>query len=318
MQNEYGMSAMSPSITTAVSDIEIFQAQLANLSDADRKSLHEVYILEWCKLAVRDNGWVNIILGGITVLLGASVLEEFSIPKLIQFLLGLLGIAQCIWALVAPHYPRFREFAILLLIAAVWNVFIGFNNGAWLVIILGLLQLWWSYVSYRLFRFYQQYPFGERPAHIVKLYHDLWHSLMRGSLKREANVINVWIKLLLWRIWLIDNLAVVASNSSRLLIIRRKDELNFIPFSKKPMGRWRVNGRMIIKTFYERSVMRGKDFEKYAHWKGLETILAQVGPSTWERLPRAIQIVLRLIGILILLFVIYVIAEFIDLFIRYG
>ncbi len=300
------------------SDSLSLQAQLTNLSDDQYAALRDVYLIERRKSDLRGYGWINLVLGGLTVWSGTGVFTFFSIPRLIQLVVGLLIVGQSLWALIDQKNARFLGFSLLLLISGIWNIYIGAIANAVLTLLFGVLQLWWTYTTYQLYRHYRQFQFTQPPENMVTLYHNLWNALIRGKLKREENVIEVWIKLLLWRIWLIDNLAVVASKDRRLLIVRRKDELNFIPASKKPMGKWRVNGRMRVNEVYERSVMSGKAFEKYAPWKGLETILAQVGPSTWERLPRAIRIVLRLIGVLILLFVIYVIAGFIDLFIRYG
>jgi hypothetical protein len=296
--------------------------RLSSLTQEELKALADVYHDRWRKNWLRTNGWTNIFLGGLTLWLGLSGLAENSFPKLVQTLAGALIVGQSLWSIVSPSTGAILRFAALFLGAGIWNTLLavddGFLGAALLVGLLGIAQLWWAFQSYREYQRYRSLELPETQAEMVRFYDEVWRAITSGAFKGDSASIHLWIGLSLCQGLLLENKVVFAVKGQKLLVIQGKDEANFVPNSSKPMKKRRVYGRIKLNAIFERAMMKRDSFEKYALWKGEEAVLAEVTPSLWRRLPRAIRIVLMVIGGLVFAYIVFVAISIVGALIKYG
>ena len=298
------------------------KTRLSNLTPDELKTLRDIYHDRWRKSWLRTDGWFNLFLGGLTLWLGLSGPSQTSFPRLIQAVLGLLILGQSLWAIVTPSTPAILRFAIVLLAAGVWNMLLAIvgrlAGGLFLVGLLGIAQLWWAIQAYGQYRRYKHMALPDPPDDEVRFYDEIWHAIAKGVLKRDAAVINLWVRLDKWRGLLLEDKVVFALLRQKLLIIQLKDEANFVPNSSRPMGKRRVYGRIKLNEVFERALMNRDSYEKYARWKGEEAVLAEVTPSFWQRLPRPLRIVLMIVAGLVLLYIGFIVIGVIGLIIQYS
>lgn len=290
--------------------------------DADQiRSINNIFHIRLRNNWLRTVGWVNLILGALTLWIGSAVFLNFSIPRFIQFSIGIIIFGQSIWSLIVQNNGGLLRFAWVFLIAGAWNIFLAINyinTGTFLTGLLGLMQLKWAYDSFLGYRRYQEMNLPTPMPEMNKTYDDMWHFVSREMAKKAPDLIQLWIGGLRWRALLAENFAVFASRRNKLLIIKPKTEINFAASTRNPMKKRRIQGGIILNTATERASMHNSDFVKYAEWKGLEAVISEIKPSIWERLPRAVRIIIWSILGLILAYIIFITIGVIQLLVRYS
>ncbi|MBZ0301806.1 MAG: hypothetical protein K8J31_18810 [Anaerolineae bacterium] len=127
---------------------EDIKTRLSTLTAEELNSLRDTYDVRWRTSWLRSTGWLNVILGGLTLWLGLTCPCGFTVPKLIQALAGGLIVGQSVWAIMLPSTAGFLRFALVFLGAGIWNLLLalseGFAGGAFLVGLLGVAQLRWA------------------------------------------------------------------------------------------------------------------------------------------------------------------------------
>src|SRR4051794_9915921 len=117
---------------------------LAALSEADFSALQNAYYYRWLQLVLRSLGWLNLILGGLTLWLGLSGIDQ-GILKVIQALLGVVIVGVSLWGLAAPSRQVLFGYSFMFALTGIWNLLLGVRYGIFtsglLIALLGLLQL---------------------------------------------------------------------------------------------------------------------------------------------------------------------------------
>jgi hypothetical protein len=300
---------MSHISTDSFPSADYIKNRLSHLTAAELKALEDISRERARKNWLRSNGWLNIFLGGLTLWLGLSGLSEPALPRLIQTIAGAIIVGQSVWAIVSPSKTAILRFAVVLLGAGIWNIFLAVSDGAWLTGLLGIAQLWWALQAYRGYKNQQVMNLAEPQDDLSQFYDEVYHAITKGVLKRDADSIDLWIGLAKWRGLLLDDKVVFVPIGSKLLSVQHKDEFNFVPNSSNAMNQRRVYGRIKDNTGSQRALIKRDSFARYARWKGEEAVLAQVSTSLWGRFIQAVQIIILLIVGLLVLYTGYILIR---------
>ena len=292
--------------------------RLSNLTSEEEKALGDLYHDRWRRHWLRTNGWVNIFLGGLTMWFVLSDLPYMPLPRIIQTVIGALMVGQSLLAIVLPSTAGFFRFAAVFLISGIWNIFLGVFAWAFLAGLLGVFQLWWAYEAFREYRRFRALMLPEPQPDINRLYDEVFQAITKKTFKNDPNLIAMWIGYPKWQGLLLENKAVLAFRKQKLLVVRSKENVNFMPTGSNLIRKRRIYGRIKLHTNTERAMMKRDSFETYVHWKGLESVLTNTTPTLWQRLPKPIRIAFVIIGVLILLFIAFMIINVIALTIKYS
>lgn len=280
-------------------DSAAIKSWFSNLTSDQISLINNIYQLRLRDSWLRTVGGLNLFLGLITLWLGSPVLYNFSIVRLIQYLIGAVIIVQSIWALVSQNTAGLLRFSGVFLISGVWNVFLAINGGLrggpLLVGIFGLLQLKWAYDTFLEYRRYQALKLPEPSPETKKIYDDIGRAVKNIERKNDPDVIQIWIGQLWWRALLLENVAIFVLGRRNLVAIEPKDLFNFIPHTLNPTKKRRIYGSMNLNAVNIRAMMPNRYFSKYAAWKGQDLLISQAVPSSWERLPRAVRVMILII-----------------------
>lgn len=293
------------------------KTRLANLNADEVLDLKQAYHWYWLKDWLRANGWLNLVLGGLTVWLGLDYPRLTWISGL-QIVAGLLIIGQSVGALRSPDLAGVLRFALVFLGAGLWNLGIGVTNSNLLLGLFGLFQIAQAYQTYRQYQRLQSLNLHYPLASTLHLYDQTCATVARGAFAQTRDGVQLWIRRNVWYGLLLDDLAVFGLKNRRLVIVRPKAEVNFVPQSSNPFSKQRVYGRLALNVDNERTMLRRADFSKYAQWKGEQVVLAQVTLSLWQRLPRVVRIIVWTILGLFLLYVAFMVFVVVQAFIQYG
>lgn len=296
--------------------------RLSNLTAEELGVFRTIYHQEWRKAWLRGNGWINLVLGGLAVWMGAGCLcGTLTFSQLMQLGLGALLILQSLSMIFISQNASILRFALVLLIIGVWNlglaIFSELRSGQILLAALGGLQVMWAWGVYRVYQRYFKVMIGEIPADLKTLYTLVWKSMMHGPLRRDPDTIDLWIKLNRWRGLLLPDRAIYAANANHL-IIQLKADANFAPNTQNFTGRSRVYGQINLAGSRERAVMSQHSFHQYSLWAGWDTVFEKVKLPWWNRLPNIVRIPLLLVLAIGFIYLVYMIITAVNFFSQYG
>ncbi|MBL8157141.1 MAG: hypothetical protein JNM70_23410, partial [Anaerolineae bacterium] len=127
--------------------------RLQSLSAEQLTGLRQSLSYRLIQAQLKGLGWLNVFLGLLTVWL-ALLPSEYTLFKIIQFIIGLSTVVASLWSIIAPRPSGLRMWGVLLSVAAVWNLFIGLIPFGinWFPIALALFQAWGVFSMYRNFQ----------------------------------------------------------------------------------------------------------------------------------------------------------------------
>ena len=273
---------------------------------------------------IKRDAWLNIFLGGLTLWLGVSNINQ-GLPRIIQSVLGAIIILQCISVLYKPSVPSLMRFSVVFLVSGVWNLIVAsINNFAGFstfIAFLGGMQIWWAYGFARIYEREKDKRFIAPAAQIVQFYDNLLAELRAIRQKSDEDAIDISLKRYQWYGWLLGDYAFfVPRNNRRNLIIARKSDVNFAPRNEQQLSRRRINGIFKIDDLVAWSDVRSDTLERYQQWKDVDSPDADFVKTYYEqqRTPLLISKIFRGFTILFLFGVVLIVGWLIWLVIQYG
>ena len=177
------------------------KSQLLALTPAEFQSLKEAYYYRWVTSLLRNNGWLNLFLGGRTLWLGLSGSGQ-SIFTVIQTIFGILIVGQSLWALRESTISNIQRFSILFALCGIWNILLGVISGLYgiglIIGLLGILQLWGAYQFRKIHQQYSQVTLVKPSTEVAKLYDSIWKSLDKDIIYNDADYIETDIQRRKW------------------------------------------------------------------------------------------------------------------------
>ena len=238
---------------------------------------------------LRATAWVNLVLGGLTLWAGLSAIG-ISFSAAVQSILGALIIIQSLLALIRPRAWSLLALAILLLLVGLWNIglivfvnffsfFLSFNI-LWLV--LGILQLWWTYRTYQLYRVFSAYPTPKPTPELAQKYNNIWEGLSHPTpaLSPELLMMKLAGNRNWWNVMLLPDRAILAHKRQRFLMLVDKPDLIVVPDNPKAILRDQI--AIFIRVGLESYL--GKIYpgslQQYMKWKGITDSQSELDQTT--------------------------------------
>jgi hypothetical protein len=248
---------------------------------------------------MRNTGWLNFFLGGLTFLLGVGFPGNPPM-KTIQAFLGLATVFVSIWSIVLPSPTGVAIWSVVLGIAGTWNIIVAIRDQSLIVGIFGALQLWWTYRLYRTFRKNTQSAKPDTEA--LRLYNDLQRAVQRLNIRddEDPDFIRIKVNRRWWQGFLLQDRVALVSRQGIALLIAERSKTTFIfrdgkgILGKRIAGTFDLDGISSNKVTFPRAT-----FEHYNRWKGVsdaESIewLNELDLSNRKRLPIRIAVILLL------------------------
>jgi hypothetical protein len=274
--------------------------RLAELTPNEMKYLEAVHFDYSRKQWLRSMGTINIFLGGLTLALGLSIISHSWLAP-IQVLFGGLTILQSIWAIFVPTTGAILRFVGILLFSSIWNLLLSIGNGANVFAgVIGVLQIWWTWQAFKLYRLNQKTNVEALQLEAVQLYNQARRMISSATFHDDPAGIKLWIGRSLWHGLLLEDKAALASSDSKLLFICDKDDLSFAT-GMQSTTRKRIYGRVISAAESSRAMMTRDSYDKYAKWKGDRADEVTLSPTAQYLSWSAKKIILLVIGLLLCL-----------------
>ncbi len=250
-------------------DADGLLARMAALSDTEIKALQNAYYYRWLQLTLRANGWLNLVLGGFTLLLGLSGLD-YGILKVIQTLFGVVIVGVSLWGLLKPSRDAIFGYSIMFALAGAWNIFLGVRGGFVGIdlfgLVLGIFQVRWAY------QFYQLYS-QKLPASIAKpdqdiraLYDALWQEFAQTRRVINDQLLEMIFGRDRWRGFTFGDYVALASPKTKLIIFAHKSEFNFAANNANGRSK-RLKGHFQFHELSNRAAMDRSFYERYLQWR---------------------------------------------------
>ena len=279
-------------MTDSISVGQNLKATLVAQSPEQFDALKQVGIYYRLIRGLRSTGWENLFWGGVTLWLGMSALYP-NIFTQIQSVLGIVIIAQSLWAIIRPSTNGFLALTSVLLFCGLWNLFLtvrsGFAGFSVFVGLLGAFQLWWAYRTYRSYNVLSQLPTPD--AELVAQYDTIWQGLTHPSptLSPELLIMQLNRNRYWWNGILLPDHAILAHKRQKLLLFVSKAELIIVAERPKVINRNKFGiFAQIGNDSWVGKVYRN-GFQQYLQWKGISDAELAITPRI-SRMRRVRQI----------------------------
>ncbi|MBX3061945.1 MAG: hypothetical protein KF726_03160 [Anaerolineae bacterium] len=251
------------------------KSQLAALTSEQFDALKNVYHYRWLASSMQRDGWLNLILGGITVW-GAWEGQSFNSLWLIQLVLGLAIVGQSLWMLSKPDTAGLLRFSILLAAVGIYNItgpLLRGNNGTTVTIVagLGLLQLWMAYTVYGLYQKRKDMTITKPTAEQDRLYDVLWAQIINMSLSSnddndylEATMQGKW-----WQGFLLGDRVILAKKNAppKWMIVANAPEVTFDTKQTVTTTTSQIRGKMKFGILTLTAALHRVFFARLVEWK---------------------------------------------------
>ncbi len=279
--------------------LEDLKTRLSSLSAEQLAALRLSYSYRLLQAWLRNMGWVNLFLGGLTFLLGIGIPGN-TLLKAIQAFLGLVTIIVSLWSILFPLAIGAVIWGVLLGIAGTWNIFIAISYQGVVVGAFGVLQLWWAYRCYRDFRKNAETTWPG--VETLRLYDNLQRAVRSFEAKEgeDSDFIRLKFNRRWWQGFLLQDRAVLASRQGIALLIAEGSKTTFTFRDGKGILRKRIVGTFDLDGISAKNVTFPQaTLEAYNRWKGIPDIqtaewLNALDLDSRKRLP------VRIVAILIL------------------
>jgi hypothetical protein len=289
------------------------KSRLLALAPAEFQSLKEAYYYRWVTSLLRNNGWLNLLLGGLTLWLGLTGFGQ-SIFKVIQTIFGILIVGQSLWALRESTTSNIQRFSILFALCGIWNILLavisGFYGIGLIIALLGILQLWSAYQFRKIHQQYSKVKLVKPSAEVAQLYDSIWKSLVKDIIYNDADYIEIEIQRRKWCGFPLPNRLVLAFKQRNILMLADKNDVLLVPINPRASGRWvEIIFKFDINASTVAKIPRSL-YEKYVAWKGEAMVMADapVELRQTRNIKRYIRIAALIILGLIALFVLNMIS----------
>lgn len=250
-------------------DAQELMSQLTSLTDADFAALQNAYYYRWLKSTLANYGWLNLILGGLTLLLGLMGIQ-FGLLKAIQALLGAIIVGVSLWALVSPSRQTYFGYSILFVLAGAWNLFLGIRDGALtgglFLMIFGILQLRWAYQTYQVYTTRIPASTSKPSKETMALYASIWQQFVRSRYAHNDQLLEVLFGRERWRGFTFGDYVAFASPKRKQLMFARRSEIAFDANNPDP-ARKTIQGKFRLNMLVNRAAMQREFYERYLQWK---------------------------------------------------
>ncbi|MDX2159696.1 MAG: hypothetical protein SF162_00085 [bacterium] len=264
---------MQPLSASESEQLSVIRQQIETLSADQRGALESVFVQFRLESALRNTGYLNLILGGYTLFLASSGLNPAWVSSG-QIVFGLVTLALSVWSIVRPSVIGWRLFSILFLFSGLWNLNIhfAFGSGIGLLLILGVLQLYWAYVYNRAYRRDVQKlrALPQPTEHTRQQYQTALDLLRRVPAQPDDGLIEITLNGARYLLWLLSDRAVLSAPRYRMLKVMNisdfRLELKNIPDPAKD-GRQRFPIRLHLDDGSTRGSISRKGFARFTAWQ---------------------------------------------------
>lgn len=241
------------------------KSRLQTLSAEQLTGLRQIYSYRLAQITVNSMGCLNLFLGLITVWSAVGISGPLPV-KIIQASLGFATVVVSLWSIGAPRPLGVLVWCGLLGLLGVWNTFIAVTGSHlnFLILLLGLLQVW---VAIRMYQLFQKNP-PPATAHgeTLRVYDELRGVMWQLKTKEDSDpdAIRFQFRRRWWHGFLLpDRIALVLPKGVGLLVIPKdKATFNFAEKhsfggARQMMGNLNLDGvelkqAIIPRTTYER------------------------------------------------------------------
>lgn len=247
---------------------------LKTLTPQQIKTLTEIQRYWVFVMMMRSNGVTNIILGFLN--LGLAALNSNTPLSIVQLVFGVALIIQSILAYTKPSLGGLLRFIVLVGFAGIWNTTLGAVNGLYgantLVAIFGLVQVWWAYKAYRVYREYQANPPKRTDVELSNLYDETFQALSKAQIKTDPDLIEIDMQRNRWRGWLLGDYAVFThkNKADKRLLWTEKSEVVFAPYDVNQITKRYTRGYFKIGELISWGGLKRESLGRYQQWKPVD------------------------------------------------
>jgi len=289
-------------------DTSALKARLVQFTSNDWEKLRQLSLYYAMRGQLRQDSWLNLVLGAFTLWLGLSRIE-YGYLYVVQALGGGVTILVSLIGLAQSNARSVQLFSGLFFAAGAWNLFVTFqsNPGSvnWLVLILALLQFWWAAQSRKRFQLYQELDTG-KPAALTDEYTQLCDAMNKGEFADDTRYLEMRINRRMFRgLMMSEYIFLIAKGLRRFMLVIPKQ--NFILFSRKSPGvakplQWHEVAIIYGQGQKGIAHIRSLFFSRYLDWNGNQPLAL----DTMGLLMRTLQIrqSIRVLSVVILILIV--------------
>ncbi len=260
---------MPPSGTNIANPPSDPRLRISTLTPSGLNTLKTLYQYQSIKQKITTTGWLNVFLGAFTIWLG-SFLVSRDIFAVFHLLIGCLIVGVSLWAIIAPSARVILLDSVIFAVCGIWNILIpiryGFHSLSPIILFLGLLQLWWTFQYYKLYKDAVQMSFAKPSSEAMNLYNQIWSEIGKISDRDKKDYIELKMRGKLWRGLLLPKLAVFAAHRRKMLIVSDRANVSFIP-NNSNFGSRVFQGRFTFNAIVSPAVFPRPSLERFTHWK---------------------------------------------------
>src|SRR5258707_10572121 len=108
---------------------EDLKTRFLSLSPEQLDALRLSYSYRLLQAGLRDTGWINLFLGGLTFFLGIGIPGN-PVLKALQAFFGISIVLVSMWSIVSPVVIAVAVWTIVFGISGLWNIFIAFSESS--------------------------------------------------------------------------------------------------------------------------------------------------------------------------------------------
>ncbi len=277
---------------------EELKTRFLSLSPEQLDALRLSYSYRLLQAGLRDTGWINLFLGGLTFFLGIGIPGN-PVLKALQAFFGISIVLVSMWSIVSPVVIAVAVWTIVFGISGLWNIFIAFSESSLIAGILGLLQLWWTYQLFLTFRKNSQT--AKPGAETLRLYDLLQRTMQRFNIDIDPDSIQLMFNRRWWQGFLLQDRVVLASRQGIALLLAERSKTTFTFRDGKGILRNRIVGTFDLGGISAKRVTFPRStFERCSRWNGLSNAqiaewLNALDLSAKRRLPIRIAVILLMV-----------------------
>lgn len=272
---------------------------------------------------LRSTGWLNLFLGGLTVLWGWSALRPNTFST-IQAILGAMTVGQSLLAIIRPRARGYLYLAVVLLLCGVWNLFLTVYISVslrsvdveWLIGLLGLYQVWGAYKTYKSYETFSKLLTPKPTSELEQQYRTIWEGLVRPSPALSPELMMVYLARRRWNGLLLPNDAILALKARKMLLFVSKPDLTLVPENPKSINK----EQFAVFAQVDKESLMGKiyrnSYQLYMQWKGITNPEAELSKNLYSK--RVGRKMLRWIMILFIVGLLLFLALPIIVVLQYG
>lgn len=209
--------------------VQEIKAYFQNLDASGMKTFKNIERYQSIGTFLNPTAWLNLILSAFFLWITLSFSKTDSLPIVSVVFSGLV-ILLSIMVLIRPSLNGIAIFSLVFLFSGIWNIFLFLgsaeNRSQVGGFALGILQVFWAYSYWLVFRRYKNYSLEVPSAEDKKLY-ATWRLALRELFGRGVNDPDTIDLLIAGRKWkgflLSDRTVLVPATTNRLFLAYATD-----------------------------------------------------------------------------------------------